>query len=74
MGQVTNANVHDVLAYHAPGDAGLEKIANIRVGAEVFAQAILDNAPACADTSAAIRHVREAMMTANAAIVLEGAI
>ena len=74
MGQVTAENVLDVLSHHAPDTGDLARIANIRQAAHVFAEAILVNAPPCADASAAIRHVREAMFTANAAIALKGKI
>ena len=47
---------------------------SIRAGAKDFAQDILENTPSCADQSAAIRHLREAVMTANAAIALKGAV
>jgi hypothetical protein len=40
----------------------------------VLAEAILENTPQCADQQAALRHVREAVMTANAAVALEGLI
>ena len=44
----------------------------IETGAKHFVAIILLHAPKCADQSAAIRKVREAMMTASAAIALEG--
>jgi hypothetical protein len=44
----------------------------IREKAREFAVVILDNTPECADQSAAIRLVREAVMTANASIALGG--
>jgi hypothetical protein len=37
-----------------------------------LAMTILDNTPVCADQSAAIRHLRECVMTANGAIALNG--
>lgn len=74
MGMVNIENVHDVVSYHAPDEAELSRIANIREGTEDFIKCILANSPSCADQSAAIRLVREAMMTTNAAIVLRGAI
>ena len=68
----TILNIHDVLGYHKPDDDGVAKIQKIRDAAEVLARAIFDYCPPCADQTAAIRHVREAMMTANASIVLKG--
>jgi len=62
-----------IFSYHAPtGQEQLDKYQALRDAAKTFAQAIVDNAPACADQTAAIRHVREAVMTANAAIALDG--
>lgn len=72
MGQVTLQNVDDVIAYHKPSDADVVRIQNIRMASQRLIETILENAPDCADRSAAIRHVREGMMTANAAIVLSG--
>lgn len=72
--KLTLENLHGVIEYHAPSTAALQNIANVRLGAENLCRAILQNCPDCADRSAALRHVREAMMTANASIVLEGKI
>lgn len=62
----------DVFSYHAPEGDDLEKFAAIRAAALAFAATIVANTQRCADQSAAIRKVREAMMTANAAIALKG--
>lgn len=37
-----------------------------------FAKIVRDNTPSSADQTAAIRHIRDARMTANAAIACEG--
>jgi hypothetical protein len=66
------AALEHVFSYHAPTPDQVDAIAEIRQKAKELALAIKINAPGCADTSAAIRKVREAMMTANAAIVLGG--
>lgn len=42
----------------------------VREAAKQFARAIIQNAPDCADRSAALRQVREAVMSANASIAL----
>lgn len=73
--QIGFDNVDRVFAHHAPKtamDAGNH--AAIRAAAREFAKAILTHVPNCADRTAAIRHVREAMFLANAAIALEGLI
>ena len=64
-----------LFAYHPPdvpphvGQTGRYVV--IRDRARSLAAAIMGCCPDCADRSAAIRKVREAMMTANAAIALE---
>lgn len=65
-------NLNDVVRYHAPDNDQITKISNIRIAAEEMLREIMTNCPPCADTTAACRKVREAMMTANAAIVLKG--
>ena len=57
---------------HAPSGEQLAQYGRLRSAARDFAIAIVQNSPAGADQSAAIRHVREAVMTANAAIALGG--
>lgn len=74
MGSVTQKNLADVIQYHAPTEAMVSAIGVVRMSATDMIRAILENVPDCADRTAAIRKVREAMMTANAAIVLEGLI
>jgi hypothetical protein len=63
---------YEITRHHAPDDDGIRRITNIRIAAKQFLDAIDDNVPPSADQSAAKRKVREAMMTANAAIVLKG--
>ena len=58
--------------YGAPTPEQVERYAKIRHSAAVLVHTIMDNAPICADRLAAIRKVREAVMTANAAIALRG--
>ncbi|HMF74290.1 MAG TPA: hypothetical protein VK604_01380 [Bryobacteraceae bacterium] len=66
-------DLNHIFSYHAPtGPEQLAKYQTLRDAAKAFAQAIIDNTPACADQTAAVRHVREAVMTANAAIALDG--
>ncbi len=69
---ITLNNVEDVVNYHKPSEDELAQIGALRSGAAHFIRTIVLNAPPCADTTAAIRKVREALMTANAAIVLRG--
>lgn len=44
----------------------------IREAAYQFAKIIVANTKPCADQTTAIRHIRDAAMTANAAVALEG--
>lgn len=62
------ADLDNWFSYHAPKPGQPEKYEAIRSAGYYLAQVILNNAPAGADQSAAIRQVREAVMTANAAI------
>lgn len=59
-------------SYHAPQGDQLERYEKLRTAAKGFAMAINDLAPDSADKTAAIRKVREAVMTANAAIACGG--
>ncbi len=65
--------VKEITTYHKPDDAQIEQIGNVREGAQVFLLAVLRNCPASPDRSAAVRKIREAMMTANASIVVPAA-
>jgi hypothetical protein len=65
-------DLKNIFAYHAPtGDKG-ERHQAVRDAALAFAEAIDKLCPDGADKSAAIRQVREAMFTANAALALDG--
>jgi hypothetical protein len=61
-----------VFSYHAPTPFQQTQYEVIRAAAKTLAAVIEANTPRCADRQAAIRHVREAVMTANAAIALRG--
>ncbi len=64
----TEQQLDEWFTYHAPNPAQQESYVAIRSKAREFAQEILLHTPHGADQSAAIRKVREAVMTANAAI------
>lgn len=74
MALVNFDNYKEVVRYHAPNERQLLAHENLAVAAENFIYTILTCCPSCADTSAAIRHVREAKMTASAAVALNGLI
>jgi hypothetical protein len=56
--------------YHAPNAEQIPKYNELREAAKTFAETIMRLTPNCADQSAAIRYVRNAVMTANAAIAI----
>jgi len=61
-----------IFTYHPPDHEQRERYELLRKAAHEFAQVVLDCTPPCADQAAAIRKIREAVMTANAAIALGG--
>ena len=64
--------VAEFFKYHAPNEITIPKYATINQAAKNFAEVVLQNCPAGADRSDAIRKIREARMVANAAIALSG--
>ena len=62
------ALIDNWFTYHAPSAAQLVQYREIRTAAKIFAETINRHVPGGADKTAAIRKVREATMTANAAI------
>ena len=68
MPRFSDTVLDDLFMYHAPTPEQIPKYQAIRDGAKLFAKVLRDNVPDGADQAAAIRHVREAMMTGNAGI------
>lgn len=64
--------ISEVIGYHSPDEDQLGRISSIRFVAHAMLSAIIANCPDSADRTTAIRHVRDAMMTANASIALKG--
>lgn len=62
------SEIDSLFSYHAPKEDQAERYELIRSLARGFAVAILENCPPCADQTAALRKIREAVMTASAAI------
>lgn len=58
---------------HAPRGDQIERYEALQDAAKDFGLAVMENCPDCADRSAAIRKIREAVMVANASIALEEA-
>jgi hypothetical protein len=72
MPGLSAAEIDDIFSYHAPSDIQVAKYKAIREKAKELALVIFELTPGCADQTAAIRHLREAVMTANAAIAIYG--
>ena len=68
------AVIENIFTYHRPEGDQPERYEKIRNALKECAKVIVANTPVCADQSAAIRHLREAGFTANAAIALKGAV
>ena len=66
------SQVYNSLIYHAPTADDLPAYQEIRDAGLALAQSIVKNTPASADQTAAIRKVREAVMTANSARACKG--
>ena len=64
--------VEQLFSYHPANPSTGPKYDNIREAAKYFAKVIIVNTPPGSDRSAAIRKLREAVMTANAGIALGG--
>jgi hypothetical protein len=65
---MTSEEINNLFTYHAPKGDQTERYNKIREKAKELALVIVENTPAYADQSAAIRKLRESVMTANAAI------
>ncbi len=63
--------IENWFTYHAPTPEQQVKYVNLREAGKTLALAIWENCPPGADASAAVRKVREAVMTANQAIACE---
>jgi hypothetical protein len=62
----------ELFSYHPLTTETLPKFIAINQAAKNFAEVVLQNCPRSADRSAAIRLIRDARMTANAAVALNG--
>lgn len=67
---MTKNELHEMFTYHPPKGDQPERYQKIRSAAEQFALVILENTPACADQTVAIRKIRESVMVANASIAI----
>ena len=62
----------ELFSYHPPNPITLPKFGAINQAAKNFAEVVLQNCPPCADRSVVIRLIRDARMTANASVALDG--
>lgn len=62
----------DICLYHQPDEEQAAMLGSMRRATTDFITTILSCCPPSADRTAAVRKAREAMMTANASIVLKG--
>jgi len=65
-------DLNHIFTYHPPTEEQKDDYYDLRESAKAFARTIIQKTPDSADQTAAIRLVREALMTANAAIALDG--
>lgn len=69
---ITKDQLQNWFTYHSPTPEQLPKYQAIREAGLNLAAVIVQNSPASADQTAAVRKVREAVMTANASIACGG--
>lgn len=69
---MAKVDLDHVFSYHAPKGDQPARYEAIRAAARLFAGVVEEFTPEGADQTAAIRKIREATMTANAAIALDG--
>lgn len=64
-------DLDNLFKYHAPKPDQKLKYEKLRMAAREFAEVLIDVTPPSPDQSAAMRKLRECVMTANASIALE---
>jgi hypothetical protein len=72
MDSATREWLDEVFRYHAPREGQPERYEAIRAAGKVMAAAVLQNCPQCADRTAALQKIREAVFMANASVALSG--
>ena len=71
MNHITGEDLERWFTYHAPSSDQAARCAAIREAGWDFAAVVRESTPSSPDQTAAIRKIREAVMTANAAIACE---
>ena len=69
---ITSENLDNWFTYHPPTVTDTGNYVAIRDAGKVFAAVVLACTPPSADQTAAVRKIREAVMTANVAIACGG--
>ena len=69
---IHNDDIPDIFSYHPPSADQTVAYEDVRRAARTLAFVIVASVPNCPDRTEAIRKLREVVMTANAAIALEG--
>lgn len=65
---MSKSELNNLFSYHPPKGDQVDRYGKLREAGKALAETILECTPPSADQHAAIRKVREAVMTANAAI------
>lgn len=68
---ITEQDIDNWFSYHPPTGTQADRYVTLRSKAKELAILIIENTPSSADQTAAIRKLRECIMTANAAIACE---
>lgn len=69
---IDTATLENWFTYHAPSEVDIAAYSAIRTAARNLADVIVSITPPSADQTAALRKLRECVMTANAAIACKG--
>lgn len=67
----SQADLDNWFTYHVPQPGQNERYVAIRAAAKAFAEVVNQNTKPSADQTAALRKIREAVMTANQSIACE---
>ncbi len=69
---ITSEQIENWFTYHSPTPEQTYRYETLRMAARAMANTIVANTPPSADQTAALRLLREAVFTANAAIACGG--
>jgi hypothetical protein len=69
---IQQSDLENWFTYHSPTPEQQTHYVAIREAAKAFAAVLVEHSPPSADQTAAVRFIRQAVMTANQAIACEG--